>query len=212
MATQSTERALDKCHSCGKSKSELGLEAVNLKQCGRCQKVSYCNKDCQISDWQAHKSSCQRPRPALDAGTSLPFSHHMAVRATGQDPATYFQRLYKRTNSEAEVYKHLIDVYRLRVQDDIDFTGHMHGVHTEDPAGPLPDFQEFVTLAEEKGLLPNWWNAEKRQACEAVAMGGDNDIRSIIGKQEVQEIYQASSMPMVFRTIADRVYGRGVMP
>ncbi len=205
-------RALDKCHSCGKSKSELGLEAVNLKLCGRCQKASYCSKDCQSSDWQAHKSSCVKPRPASDVDASLPFSHHMAVRATGQDPATYFQRLYERTHSEAEVYKHLIDVYRLRVQDDIDFTGHMHGAHTEDPAGPLPDFQEFMTFAEEKGLLPSWWNAEKRQACEAVAVGGgDSDIKSIIGKQEVQEIYGASSMPMIFRTIADRVYGRCVM-
>ncbi len=69
-----------------------------------------------------------------------------------------------------------------------------------------------MTLAEEKGLLPSWWNAEKRQACEAVAIGGgDSDIKSIVGKQEVQEIYGASSMPMVFRTIADRVYGKGVM-
>lgn len=212
MATESTGRAIDKCRSCGKSKSELDLEAVNLKRCGRCQKASYCSKECQSSDWQAHKLSCVKPRPAPDARSSLPFTHHMAVRATGQEPATYFQRLYDRTNSEAEVYKHLIDVYRLRVQDDIDFIGHMHGAHTEDPAGPLPDFQEFMTLAEERGLLPNWWNAEKRQACEAVAMGGeDNDIRSIIGKQEVQEVYGAPFMPMVFRTIADRVYGKCVM-
>jgi hypothetical protein len=79
----------------------------------------------------------------------------MAVQATGQDPATYFLKLYERTNSEEEVYKHLIDVYRLRVRDDIEFASHLHGTHTEDPAGPLPDFREFMTLAEQKELLPD---------------------------------------------------------
>jgi len=137
----------------------------------------------------------------------------VAVRFTGQDPATYFQKLYERTNSKGEVYKHLIDVYRLRVQDDIDFAGYKHGIYTEDPAGPLPDFRAFMTQAEQKALLPDWWGKESRQACEQVAVGSTNSsIHSIVGKRDIQKIYGNSNMPMVFRTIADRVYGSGVLP
>lgn len=212
MATQAMERPIEKCHCCGKSKSELCSDRATLKRCGRCQKVSYCSKDCQTSDWPVHKTSCPKPLPIPDTGAFLPSAHHIAVRATGQDPATYFQKLYERTNSEADVYQHLIDVYRLRVQDDIDFAAYMHGTHTEDPAGPLPDFQDFMTLAEQKGLLPDWWGGGDRQACEEVAIGEtDSNINSIIGKKEIQETYGNSDMAMVFRTVADRVYGRGVL-
>lgn len=27
-------------------------------QCGRCKKISYCGRECQIKDWQIHKLSC----------------------------------------------------------------------------------------------------------------------------------------------------------
>ena len=44
------------CASCGMI--EAG-ECV-LKQCGRCKLVSYCSKDCQVTDWKAgHKHVCK---------------------------------------------------------------------------------------------------------------------------------------------------------
>jgi mitochondrial splicing suppressor protein 51 len=130
----------------------------------------------------------------------------MAVRATGKDPATYFPKLYGRTKSEAEVYKHLIDVYRLRVEDDFNYGGYMHGTHGNDAAGLLPDFRDFMTKAERNGLLPNWWNEEKRQACEEAVIGDPySNIKAVIEKPDVQKEYGSPLMPMVFRTIADRV-------
>ena len=136
----------------------------------------------------------------------------MAVHATRQDPATYFQRLFTRTNSEAEVYKHLVDVYPLRVEDDFKNDAYPHGTYTEDPAGPLPHFQDFLTRVEQEGLLQDWWDSSKRRVCEETAMGGTySNIWVIIEKPHVQETYGNPMMPMVFRTIADRVYGKVVM-
>jgi len=31
----------------------------NLKKCGQCQKIYYCSKNCQISDWKNHKAICK---------------------------------------------------------------------------------------------------------------------------------------------------------
>ena len=30
-----------------------------VRACGRCQKVYYCSKDCQVSDWKRHKRTCK---------------------------------------------------------------------------------------------------------------------------------------------------------
>ena len=32
---------------------------VRFRKCSRCQFVSYCSKECQISDWKRHKSQCK---------------------------------------------------------------------------------------------------------------------------------------------------------
>jgi hypothetical protein len=123
------------------------------------------------------------------------------------------QKLYERTNSQGEVYKNFIDVYRLRVQDDIDFAGYKHGIYAEDPAGPLPDFQAFMTQAEQKALLPDWWGKSNRQAYEQIAVGSsDSSIHSTVEKRDIQRMYGNSNMPMVFRTVADRVCEGGVLP
>jgi hypothetical protein len=34
-----------------------------LKLCSRCRAVKYCSKECQISDWKAHKPICRKGGP-----------------------------------------------------------------------------------------------------------------------------------------------------
>lgn len=56
-------KAVKKC----KKDKELGLEFKcpcgkkdkEMKKCGRCKKIYYCSKECQIKDWQNHKSECK---------------------------------------------------------------------------------------------------------------------------------------------------------
>ena len=40
----------EKCKICGKVDSR--------KKCGKCMKVVYCSRECQIKDWRKHKASC----------------------------------------------------------------------------------------------------------------------------------------------------------
>lgn len=50
--TKSTRGDYYTCDYCKRSST------VVLKQCGRCKKVAYCDKECQTSAWKAHKKTC----------------------------------------------------------------------------------------------------------------------------------------------------------
>jgi hypothetical protein len=41
----------DVCRNCGKS--------GQLRQCGNCKQVKYCNRNCQKEDWKEHKKNCK---------------------------------------------------------------------------------------------------------------------------------------------------------
>lgn len=65
------------CSSCGK---ECVAEQDKLKRCTRCLRVGYCNRSCQGSHWQQHRSAC-RASPEL---VGLPF-----VLSVAASEATY---------------------------------------------------------------------------------------------------------------------------
>lgn len=45
---------LQQCNSCQK----FNTEAENYKCCGQCQSCFYCSRECQKTDWPAHKQNC----------------------------------------------------------------------------------------------------------------------------------------------------------
>lgn len=47
------------CKFCGKTAEQAGISKIRL--CLRCYKVGYCCKECQSSDWKAHKPACTPP-------------------------------------------------------------------------------------------------------------------------------------------------------
>ena len=47
---------LNKCFECGKNRTDAGVE---LKQCARCKKISYCGRACQVKNWPSHKQNCK---------------------------------------------------------------------------------------------------------------------------------------------------------
>ena len=68
------------CNYCGKTST------VKLLLCGRCQKVSYCSKECQTPAWKAHKKQCVK----LDANEKKPKALYLTwdeVEAYGGAPA-----------------------------------------------------------------------------------------------------------------------------
>ncbi|RMZ88152.1 hypothetical protein DV736_g4615, partial [Chaetothyriales sp. CBS 134916] len=178
------------CVACNKSEVELSTGS-GLKRCGRCQKVTYCSKECQTSHWAQHKAACRRPtRP-------LPPSFPNLVR---------FFIQFK--NDESKTYEMLIDTFRLRCEDDYTYGGHNHGIYGNDP--PLPVFRDFLARAKAAGMLPEWWNEEKEKECERMAMEDEHfSIQFAVEKHDIQEYYKDNTMPMTLRMVAENVYGGG---
>ena len=116
----------------------------------------------------------------------------------------------------------LIDAYRMRVEDDHKFRGDNRGLYIG--GDPLEDFREFLDKAEAQmgkeqqgevkrsGILPSWWSQEKRTACEQRAMRRDlwSSLHYVVEKQDIQEHYMDSLMPMKLRMLAETVYGFNV--
>lgn len=76
---------------------------------------------------------------------------------------------------------------------------------------PVPMFREFLNLAESRpGLLPPWWNAQKRRECERLSVKSDewSNIHCTIEKSDIQEHYN-NMMPMMFRMLGEQIYRRG---
>jgi hypothetical protein len=68
---------------------------------------------------------------------------------------------------EEDVYKLLIDAFGLRQEDNFKFEGLVDSNSKYDGGSHSTNaFQNFLRLAESRsGLLPSWWDAQKRAAC-----------------------------------------------
>lgn len=127
-----------------------------------------------------------------------------------------FHRLEAKTwlhdRPEADVYKLLIDTYRLRMDDNynLESDADVDGIYGGAPDG-RPGFLRFLRLAETRpGLLPPWWSQEKAAECEAVgARPGWSSLSTAVEKSDVIKHYENSEMPMQLRVLGEQVYGRG---
>ncbi|KAJ9221556.1 hypothetical protein DTO027B5_2821 [Paecilomyces variotii] len=187
------------CSACKRPEPTSPTPSQTLKRCARCHITIYCSRECQKAHWKAdHKNRCIWG----------------AIR----------NNIYLDSLPEEDAMEQLIDVYRMRVEDDYKFRGDAHGLYgLEDP---LDDFEEFLDLAEgqmekEKedagglkraGILPKWWCEEKRNACERKAMRDPwCRITYAVEKGDIQEHYKDDMMPMKLRMLGETVYGFNVM-
>ncbi|KAK1671518.1 hypothetical protein BDP55DRAFT_706805 [Colletotrichum godetiae] len=112
---------------------------------------------------------------------------------------------------EADVYRLLVDAYRLRVEDYI-YGGAEDG---------LEGFRRVMKkAAKRKGLLPAWWCPKKQAACERLdgAEGDDGDddnddyyydLGSAVEKADIIERYGNPRFPIQLRIFAEAVNLRG---
>ncbi|CZT41962.1 uncharacterized protein RSE6_01787 [Rhynchosporium secalis] len=179
------------CATCQKSQSDL---QTSLKCCARCQTTRYCSVACQKEDWKAHKLVCGKPinphNPGLTDDKDLPSS------------------------LEKDVFILLIDCYRLRMEDEYTFkgdaaTGSLYG----GALNPLPHFRKFLDKAEKKeGILPEWWDMQKRTMCEKEAVFGTwANINHAVEKSDIVQHYKNPMAPMTLRALGEKIYGEGFM-
>jgi splicing suppressor protein 51 len=141
---------------------------------------------------------------------------------------------------EQDVYTLLIDAYRLRVTDTLNFDGpaklrdEIFGGLSGASQTPLAGFRRFLEPAAARGsrsgnsnatILPPWWDESKQEACLSLTQGqgqqaGGNDTelcewlnlsrRGKVDKAAVIERYGDPQFPMQLRMLAEAVYQRGV--
>lgn len=200
------------CHTCNKTDSALS-------RCGRCETL-YCSRDCQAKDWSAHKKTCARSRgtaPSSGQGarantntsTTRGLEKHFADNFTRIDRGTYLHDRPVR-----DVYKLLIDTYRLRMDDvaKFDAVREPDSLYAPGVTDSLPGFRAFLRRVRDKqGLLPSWWSDEKEQECEALGSdpAGWCSLRNKVDKAAIQDHYGEQSLPMQLRMVGEAIYGRG---
>ncbi|KAM0258699.1 hypothetical protein ACHAQJ_003707 [Trichoderma viride] len=202
------------CNSCKK-----GPPDVTLKRCAKCSTTPYCSRECQKADWKAHKKTCgksQSSNPSSGASSSgnTPLS---PPKGLDQPISMPFTRLDNGTwlhdRPEIDVYRLLIDAYRLRVEDTYTLEGETmeDSIYDGSPDGRR-GFQTFLTrAATTPGLLPPWWSNEKRSACVRLGMDASqwSDLRCAVEKSDIIEHYGDPQFPMQLRMLAEAVYKRG---
>ena len=203
------------CANCHKTEEELGAP---LKRCAKCQTTTYCSRDCQKGHWKTHKKSCASNAAANASGSTTTSSATPSnvLEKTADKP---FHELDAGTwlhdRPEKDVYKLLIDSYRLSLEDDFNF----EGVRDRDTlyggaADSLQGFQRFVSLAQmRQTVLPSWWSEDKTRACEEFGMeqGNWHSLRKKVTKADLMKKYGDELMPMQMRMFREQVTGRSPM-
>ena len=202
--TDTTPTTIKSCANCDKADNP----ETPFKRCSRCQTSYYCSKDCQKADWKEHKKSCGPSASGQKTSKSAP-SHSLLNAIQGMGDNTWLHN-----RPEIEVYSLLIDSHRMRMEDEYVFRGDVFDDSFYGGGDPVPRFRKFLQKAEKKGgILPSWWNAEKREACIARRNATEHwsALHGAVEKHDIQEHYKDNWMPMTLRMLAEQIEGSNVM-
>lgn len=183
-----------------------------LQQCAGCKSVSYCNKTCQKAHWKAHKQNCavakaksDGPSPSTSSGKSAP-----TARDSTKPFTAISQNKFLHDRSEEETFKLLVDLLRMRQEDEYNLGGEtMTGtIYNMEPSSEKA-FKTFIRKAKAvSGLLPPWWTDESLKQClEYSRKSSGFSLCHAQEKHDIQETWGDDKMPMKLRMVAERVYG-----
>ncbi|KAI5778105.1 hypothetical protein EDC01DRAFT_732015 [Geopyxis carbonaria] len=185
-----------RCLECGVDDTEF-----ELFRCTKCKQALYCSRECQKKNWAPfHKVWC---------GTGI---------GDNIDPSVFFPDPDKDEEVDdwlhelppTEVYARLIDCYRMRVADVKKFSKKDVGIYAA--ANPIEAFEEFLIIAENRDVLPPWWNKRKRLECLSIAskVHVDKSVWLNLGRpittEQMKAHYNDNMMPEKLRVLAERVY------
>ena len=198
--------------SCAVCRKE-GTKDKPMKHCSKCKITKYCSRECQSAHWKYHKVVCNAEKDlkegkAFDPSAST-VSQGLSAPFTKPFDALH-EKKYLHNRPEKDVYKILIDCYRLRLEDDYKFTG---DVDEDSIYGGAPDgcagFRRFLNRARKrKSVLPDWWSSEKTKDCMRLGQdGGWSNLNYSIDKGDVIEHYENPLMPMQLRMLGEQILG-----
>ena len=149
------------CATCSKTE--------NIKKRAKCSTTPYCSRECQKTDWKIHKKTCAKNAAEKTAGNAdnggdgtRPKFKILAVNIN--KPFTRLEQgTWLHDRPKEDVFKLLVDTYRMRMEDDYKYAyQNTEGSAYDGSPNGLPAFRRFMKLAAKRpGLLPPaWWNAE----------------------------------------------------
>jgi len=221
--TSTTSATPAQCASCAKTASS----GVSLRRCAKCLTTQYCSRDCQKADWKQHKKVCAQnastrnttgsasnpPNVGSNASTNARTPLKNLIAPIDKPFHALHDQKWLHNRPEADVYKLLIDTYRLRMEDDYNLSGDadMDSIYGGAPNG-YDGFRRFLDEieAQNRELLPSWWSEEKARECErAGRRDGWSSLNRAIKKSDVIAHYGDPMFPMQLRMFGEQIYGTG---
>jgi len=186
------------CTHCQKAQDDL-------KHCGKCKSVGYCDRGCQKAHWKVHKKDCTR-LAAQRAGNNAP------IDPDSKPFTALHNNVYLHNRPEDKTFQILIDCLRMRQEDEYSLDGNiMSGsVYDGDRNTSEEAFRTFLRKAQQtSGLLPLWWTDAKSEECTSYGLrqGHGFSLACAVEKPDVQEAWKDNQMPMKLRLLAEKVYG-----
>ncbi|KAJ5116564.1 hypothetical protein N7456_000912 [Penicillium angulare] len=199
-----------RCDKCNKKPK------VGLGTCSKCQIAEYCCHECLLADWPNHQKFCgspgqkstdptEAPAPALS-----PSKSGQALDDICEHPFTRLTRnewLHDRSTND--IYKLLVDTYRLRTADNWTSAG----VHEKDGiyGGARDDnegFGRFMSKVGKEAFLPSWWGPDNNADCVNFAASDPEwGLWRVIQPGDIERRYGDSTMALQLRIFGERVYG-----
>lgn len=209
------------CSSCRKTESQLPNP---LKRCAKCKSQWYCSRDCQKADWKTHKKVCGKTRPepprSMITTADLSTGHTVDPKAICYIPSPFTaleNGTWLHNRPKNDVFKLLVDTYRMRVEDEYIFQGDAHEDSLYSGAGregALRHFKHFLNkvikldAAREKKLLPDWWSKNSLKECVEFAKTDDfSNVGCAVEKHDLQKHYSQIDMPMQLRMFSEKIDG-----
>lgn len=129
--------------------------------------------------------------------------------SNGNNPSLFVNQ------SRAEIFRRLIDLYRLRVDDTYVWDGQLIGLYANRTSSdknqlPIKHFQKYLKKAQRcQGFLPSWWNDQAREECIRIACdpNGGSYIGQTMQKSDIQQAYGDQTMPLVMRMQGEKIFG-----
>lgn len=147
------------------------------------------------------------PKPA--SGLSLPRGLDYGVPKPFTKLTT---KTWLRGRTINDVYRLLVEAYRLRMEDDYKMTG-VHGTDIDCIHGSAPNirisFRRFLEKAPlMPGVLPTWWCERRQHECEEFGMrDGWYMLWNVISIDTLVERYGDRDFPTHLRVFASQVLG-----
>ncbi|KAL4901451.1 amidase signature domain-containing protein [Aspergillus multicolor] len=185
-----------------------GTTVHPFKRCAKCSTAWYCSRQCQTADWKTHKKVCGRN----SAERLNPFIRPRSLVVVIEKPYHKLQtKTWLHDRPYDDVYKLLIDTYRLRMYNQWSLTHQADedSIYAPRATDGYAGFSRFLELVDRRcDLLPDDWSYSDVVDC--VNYGLRNEWSSLnckVNETSIFAYYGSQSIVAELKIFAWQIYG-----